>query len=250
MYYLSKKSSVIVILILNIITSCSLKRDENVSNGRNNTDSPAKHEQDGTHNNNTVSNTDIASNKQLQNAKPTPNSMRYDFIGHSVTEGVTDGYFDTYWRYVIEDGDINNISVEEVINDDNQQYIAVLRLKLRGGGNNNDTNRSNYYYDTKVKIRYIYDPQQGWLLDYVNSLGMNIVSDHAYDDLVTMANNSIRSITNNGDISLTVGGQYLKDNVWKKFMLVVPAHGTSAPLYDGVCISYGVDDAVIDFIIR
>lgn len=182
--------------------------------------------------------------------KPTMKSMPYDFIGRSVTEGTDNGYYPRNWTYIIEDGDIMDLKIEDVIADDSNQYVAVIRLKLRGTTNNEENNTSNYYYDTKVKIRYVNQPKDGWTLDFVNSLGMKIVSDGAYDDLIIENHDESHSFNNNGDIPLTVGGRYLKDNEWHKYLVNVPPHSQSAPLYDGVMFARYVDDSKIDFVIR
>ncbi|MCH5345499.1 MAG: hypothetical protein J1E63_00225 [Muribaculaceae bacterium] len=184
------------------------------------------------------------------NSKPTTTSIPYDLIGRSVNEGGKNGYFDYNWSYNIEDGDVEGVTVEDILEDDDNQYTAVMRLKLRGtSSTNEDSSRSNYYFSAKVKIRYVNDSREGWVLDYVNSLGLSVVSDGAYDDNIWMANDNVRTITNNADIPLTVGGRYLKDNRWGKFMQLVPAHSESAPLCDGYFSKY-VDDAIIDFVIR
>lgn len=178
--------------------------------------------------------------------KPTLSSIPYDLIGHVVTEGTSNGYYPSDWKYIIEDNDIKHIQIEDVIADDNDQYIAVIRMQLRGNNISDTNNISNYYYDTKIKIRYINHPQNGWTLDFVHSLGMTVVSDGVYDDVIVKRIDPDHKfwyrLNNNGDIPLTVGGRYLDSHdEWCKFLELIPAHSQTRFL---------TDDIIIDFVIR
>lgn len=173
---------------------------------------------------------------------PSENQMMYDLIGHSVSEGTTNGYMSRDWTYTIENGDIEGFLVREVLTETPQEYVVVAQMNLRGS----DSPTCNYYYDTTVQIRYYFDSYYGWVLDYVHCLGMEIISDKKYDYMISSYkyNNGVHNIhfRNLGECSLTVGVQILNSiNEWDKELIRI--------LPNDVESWYGRDYR-IDFVLR
>ncbi len=181
-----------------------------------------------------------------RNGKPSIRTIPDDLIGHKLSEGVSDGYHRPDWAYTIEDNSITHFSIDEVLRDDRSNYIIVASFHLRGGG--------NFYYDTRARISYI-NNGNGWELNYVNSLGMFVVSDGQYYDCVIceIADDgwggvNCLSIRNISECTLVVGGQIRTYNGWRKFGHAVGPHDTSS--VGGTFGGGDVQDYIIEFVVR
>lgn len=176
-----------------------------------------------------------------KNEKPSINSIPYDLIGHKLSEGISDGYYDKGWTFSIENNSITNFSIDEVLTNDNSNYLIVSSFHLKGG--------NNFYYDTHVKISYI-NNGDGWELNYVNSLGMFVVSDGQYDDCIICEmpyGPGFFMIHNISECSLVVGGHARTSDGWKKFLCPVSPHDN---VEVGGFGSSFVHEYIIDFVIR
>lgn len=181
-----------------------------------------------------------------KNEKPSINSIPYDLIGHKLSEGVSEGYHKKDWTYSIENNSITNFSVDEVLTNDNSNYLIVSSFHLKGG--------NNFYYDTHAKISYI-NNGDGWELNYVNSLGMFVVSDGQYDDCIIceIADDgwggvNCLSIRNISECTLVVGGQIRTYNGWLKFSKPVSPHDSGS--VGGTFGGGNVQDYIIEFVVR
>lgn len=188
----------------------------------------------------------VGTSGYIESKKADINTIHYDLIGHTLAEGVNDGYFSPEWFYTINENNIRNLRIEKELVDTETEYIAIINLEL-GDFRPEKALICNFYYDTKAKIRYI-KPQNGdWKIDYIKSLGMNIVSDKKYDDFIKVrleGSNSVKLFLNNlSEFTLEVGGTFLASNYdWVKFFKVVPPHSEEFVDY--------AKDCVIDFVIR
>ena len=180
------------------------------------------------------------------NEKPSISSIPYDLICHKLSEGVSKGYHKKDWTYSIENNSITNFGIDEVLTSDNNSYLIVSSFHLKGG--------NNFYYDTRAKISYI-NNGNGWELNYVNSLGMSVVSDGQYDDCIIceIADDgwggvNCLSICNVSECTLVVGGQIRTYNGWQKFSRPVSPHDSGSV---GGTFGWGdVQDYIIEFVIR
>lgn len=178
--------------------------------------------------------------------KPSINTIPYDLIGHKLSEGIAEGYHTEDWTYIIEANSITKFSIDEILQDDNNCYSIVSSFHLKGG--------NNYYYDTRAKINYINDGS-GWKLNYVNSLGMSVVSDGQYDDCIIcdIADDgwggvNCLSIRNISECSLIVGGQIRTNDGWRKFSCLVSPHDSGS--VGGTFRGGNVQDYLIEFVVR
>ncbi len=184
---------------------------------------------------------------QRTNAKPTADHIQYDLIGHTLSEGVSDGYHEKDWTYEIKNNSISFFDIENILVDDGNSYTAVASCHLKGG--------DNYYYDTQLKISYSHN-ESGWKLSYVNSLGMNVVSDGQYDDCIicSLADDgwggvNCLNIRNISECSLVVAGRIRTSyNGWLKFSKVASPHKSIA--VGGTFSGGSVQDYIIDFVVR
>lgn len=181
-----------------------------------------------------------------KNERPSINSIPYDLIGHKLSEGVSEGYHKKDWTYSIENNSITNFSIDEVLTNDNSNYLIVSSFHLKGG--------NNFYYDTHAKISYIKNGD-GWELNYVNSLGMFVVSDGQYDDCIIceIADDgwggvNCLSIRNISECTLVVGGQIRTYNGWIKFSRPVSPHDSGS--VGGTFGGGNVQDYIIEFVVR
>lgn len=183
--------------------------------------------------------------------KPTSRSIAYDLIGHTISEGTTEGYHHKDWTYTIENGSVSNFTIEEVLTNDRTQYIIIAKMNLRGSTSPN----CNFHYATTAQIRYVNIPDSGWTLDYVNCLGMDVVSDRQYDRMIQarLADDGWGGVnnlqmSNMSECNLIVGGYFYANNQWHKFGVKIEPHGSS-----GVGGTFGggsVTDYRIDFVVR
>ena len=169
--------------------------------------------------------------------KPTPSQIQADLIGHSLSEGVDDGYYPSYWKWRIEKGEISNFRVISVDKDTPNEYEVTATMRL--------TSLSGRAFDATVKVYYVSRGGSGWHLEFVRSLGMNTVRTGRYDGCITSEYDDWLEATvirNNCEIPLEIGG---KRYAWVtanrqecvRFSEEIPAHG-SIKVYDFLSIDY------------
>lgn len=176
--------------------------------------------------------------------KPDYLQIQEELVGHSLTEGVEDGYYSSGWRWNIEDGEISDFVIISVLSDTPNEYVIIATMKL--------TSMVGKAFNTKVKIRYILPACDDWNIEYITSLGMNVVKTGIYDNLIELEQGNCNDgffvytrrycyfIENKGDIPLEIG--YKKYNgTWSKESTVIKAYDT----YQIEC-----DDFIIDYIER
>ena len=191
-------------------------------------------------------NTKTADTESFGRHKPSVEYIKYDLIGHKLSEGVMDGYHKADWTYTIDKSSISSFVIERILVDDSKEYLIVASLRLYGG--------LNYYYDTKVRISYM-DRGRGWELQYVQSLGMTVVSDGRYDDFVRYelvddgwGGVKCLRVRNLSECSLVVGGYIRNYDGWVKFSCPVGPHEISS--VGGTFSGGSVSDYKISFVVR
>lgn len=186
--------------------------------------------------------------KVTKKSKPTATRIESDLTGVSISEGVAgEGYHRDGWTHTIEYGQVSDFQVIKEIINDNDYYVVESRFKLKPVG--------NYHYDAVVKISYVNDPTEGWVIDNVNSLRLDLVSNGMYDDCITAHLDDdgwggVLSLylSNNGNKSLVVGGRIYANGKWKKFSQIIEAHCKSS--VGGTFGGGNVSDYRIDFVIN
>lgn len=177
---------------------------------------------------------------------PDISQIQKDLIGHSLAEGVENGYRQDDWRWKIEEGQISQFKIAQVVKKTKGQYVIVAKMRLSNG---------YYSYDANVKIKYVYTTKNRWKLDYVVSEGMYIVVTHEYDGFIRSeivedgwGGTYCLQCTNLSELSLGVGGEILTYDGWIKFSKLVPAGEkvTAGGLFAGGTVK----DYRINFIIR
>lgn len=176
---------------------------------------------------------------------PSDRYIMSDLVGHTLSEGLTEGYHKEGWTYVIENESISNFEITEILAEDANDYIVVAKFNLAGG--------ENYYYRTTARISYM-NKGDGWEFNYVFSLGMQVVSDGQYDDFINTeiiedgwGGTYCLNIRNLGECTLIVGGE-IYTNKWMKFNTIVDPH--SASTVGGVFFGGSVKDYEIHFVLR
>lgn len=130
--------------------------------------------------------------------KPDYLQIQEDVVGHSLSEGVEDGYYLSSWRWVIKDGEISDFNIESVLSDTPQDYLLVASMRL--------TSEVGKAFDAKVKIRYILPQNDDWTIEFVQSMGMHIVKTHMYNDCVKIEKDGWwYYIKKNCELALEVG---------------------------------------------
>ncbi len=177
---------------------------------------------------------------------PGVKQIQKDLVGHSLAEGVENGYRPADWRWKIEEGQISKFRITQVLKKSKNQYAFIAQMCL---------SNSYYAYDAKVKIKYVYTTKDRWKMDYVISEGMNIVVTHEYDKFIRSeivddgwGGTYCVQFTNISELSLSVGGDILTRNGWQRFAKLVPA-GESATV-GGVFGGGSVEDYHINFVVR
>lgn len=180
------------------------------------------------------------------NQYPGTMQIQRDLVGHSLAEGVSDGYRPEEWRWVIEEGQIRHFRIREVVEKSKKQYVVIAQMRLSNG---------YYAYDANIKIKYVCTSQKQWKFDYVVSQGMYIVVTHEYDDFIKSAivddgwgGTHCLRLTNISELSLGIGGAILTYNGWQRFSTVVQPNGKAA--VGGLAGGGSVQDFRIDFIVR
>lgn len=137
--------------------------------------------------------------KSIIPPQPSINKIQQDLIGHSLSEGVDNGYYPSYWRWTIKEGEISDFNIEQVLTNTNKEYCIIATMRI--------TSMVGKTYNAKVRISYILPETDDWTMEFVNSEGMHIIKTGKYDDLVKIEKDEyFYYIRNNSDISLEVGG--------------------------------------------
>lgn len=152
--------------------------------------------------------------------KPDEGQIAMDLVGHSLTEGKENGYYPSSWSWMIEEGQVSNVKILSVEEDNSSFYRVVVSMRLSS---------NTRAFDCKAVIAYKLDNVNGWQIDMVKSRGMDIVKTHRYDDCISIGFRSSFAFTqtlhaiNSCDVSLEIGGSYLcsYDNKWTRFCIVV-----------------------------
>lgn len=120
----------------------------------------------------------LAKVKTIIPVKPDAAQIQKDLVGQELPEGYEgdESWFDKDWHWLIKEGQIKNFNIEEVVKDDSKKYCVLATMRLEG-----DINA----FDARVKISYWLPDAEDWRIEYVNSLGMDIVKTHEYDDCVS-----------------------------------------------------------------
>lgn len=183
---------------------------------------------------------------RLVKQKPSIAFMTNDLVGHKLSEGIENGYHKEDWTYLIENGSISNFRIEQTLVDDARDYVVTASFHLKGG--------NNFYYDAKAKISYMNDGN-GWALNYVQSLGLYVISDGQYNDFIRCdivddgwGGVNCLKIRNLSECTLVVGGHIRNYDGWMKFSRPVGPHEASS--IGGTFAGGSVTDYVVDFVVR
>ena len=162
--------------------------------------------------------------------KPTRSQIAKDLVGHRLKEGKDDGWFPNDWSWLIEEGEIKAMKIEEVLKDTDSDYCINVVMRLESDKN---------AFIAKAKINYILTRDKKWRLEYVISKGMNIVKTHKYDDCLNVSidkrwfmgvnvnNEKEMTIENNCEIFLYFAGYiYMKSGEKQKLTLSIGPHNT------------------------
>lgn len=177
---------------------------------------------------------------------PDSKRIQHDLVGHSLAEGVTNGYRSADWRWTIEEGQISRLCIVQVLSKTQSEYMAIVQMRLSNGC---------YAYNAKAKVKYIRTAQNRWKMDYVISEGMYVVVTHEYDCFVRAeivddgwGGTYCLQFTNMGELSLAVGGDMLTYNGWQRFSVLLKPNEKTA--VGGVLNGGSVEDYRINFIVR
>lgn len=173
--------------------------------------------------------------KSIIPPKPSINQIQRDLIGHSLSEGVDNGYYPSYWRWTIKEGEISGFNIEQVLTNTNKEYCIIATMRI--------TSMVGKTYNAKVRISYVLPETDDWTMEFVNSEGMHIIKSGKYDDLVKLEKDEyFYYIYNNSDISLEVGGISLywvtpSRQDWGRYSEIIGPH-SSKKFYDETYIDY------------
>lgn len=160
--------------------------------------------------------------RSVDKAKPDVEQIKRDLVGHSLSEGVKDGYYPSNWSWTIREGEISNFFIDKVIIDSSTEYEILTNFRV--------TSRAGKSFNSKVRICYIFNNLEGWHIQFLQSQGMFIVKTGKYNDCIKIDKDSYSSYLINGcDISLEVGGvKYCWVTAgrqdWEKFYTVIGPH--------------------------
>lgn len=170
--------------------------------------------------------------------KPTEQQIQQDLVGHSLSEGKTDGYYQQSWKWTIAENSVSNFKILSVDEDSHLRYSITVSMRL------SSETRS---YDAKAIVRYKLDDINDWEIEFIQSQGMNIVKTHQYDSCVRCYfGGSVVSglyAENNCEIALEVAGRNLAYGNWENFCWIIPPHQNKL-------ICFRSDDFIVDYIER
>lgn len=172
----------------------------------------------------------IVSQRVVEKTKPNVEQIKRDLVGHSLSEGIKDGYYPSYWKWTIREGEVSNFSVEQVIVDSSIEYEILCNMRL--------SSSAGKAFDAKARICYVFNDTEGWHIQFVQSQGMYIVKTGKYSDCIKIEKGRDYSdFINQCDISLEVGGIYYgwptpAQKEWMKFSKVIEPHQKYRMRYD------------------
>ena len=165
-----------------------------------------------------------------------------DLIGHVVTEGTNNGYYDRSWRWTIEAGEISNFQILNVRENSSERYTIDASMHLSAGP------RAHTYKAT-VTIYYV-RTGYGWEIDLVKSREMETVRTYRYDDCINAAieyggiQGERIAFENHCDVPLEIGGKaYDEYSGWQKFSVTISPN-------DEAIYGHFVQDFTIDYVER
>lgn len=183
-----------------------------------------------------------ASNKILTiiPREPDKSKLIEDLIGRKIY-ALPGGYFSDSWVWIIENGEIKDLLINEVktIDPNNKEYNISMTLQGSGAA-----------YQTKVKVFYKLEERDDWEIDVLEPSEVNIVKTGRYDNSITVNVSTYImgkyfNIRNNSDAALLVGYQILDFyGGWKKYSKIVSGGNSSSQLM------LGLEDYKIDFVER
>lgn len=163
-------------------------------------------------------------NQESRQSLPTLQQLKDDLIGRKLTEPQP-GYHRQDWYWMIEAGEIQNISIKNQYYNNNS-YVYSLDLLLHAVDGIGVTHR--FICD------FVYTKHgDNWVPSVLKSKELEIVRTYLYDDCITSEKKGCTGeyeveFTNSCDIDLVVGGicqiEY-SNKGWQKFSCVVPANG-------------------------
>lgn len=156
----------------------------------------------GYYNNNRVGGIVNTPIQTVSSYKPDAAQIQNDLIGHSLSEGVENGYYPSYWKWNIERGEISDFRIVSVDKDNETDYELTVVMRL--------TAMTGKAFDAKAKVLYVSRGNAGWQMEYVQSLGMDIVKTGRYNSFITSEYNDWYGCTfvyNNCEIPIEVGGK-------------------------------------------
>lgn len=165
---------------------------------------------------------------------PQETQIRNDLIGHYVTEGTDNGYYDSSWKWRIEHGEIRSFQIYSVEQSTNDRYTIDANIRLA---------TTTVAYDADVTIYYVKSSGR-WQIEFVRSNGLQIVRTYRYDRCVrTSIESGWITLRNDCDVPLEVGFTAYSYGAWKKYSLVVQPHDSNGG-------GPGFADVVIDYVER
>lgn len=171
--------------------------------------------------------------------KPNEAQIAKDLVGHSIAEGKEEGYYPQSWTWKILENGVSDLKIVSTLEKTDSRYTVVVSMKLSS---------ETKAYNAKATVSYVLDDIHDWQIEYVRSMGMDIIKTHRYDDCVKcymegMFGKSLYG-ENNCDIALEVAGiAYKEYSGWEKFCCVVSPH-------EKICLSSYVQDFKIDHVER
>lgn len=226
------KISLLLIVVISY-TNCSRRAPRRTGNGRR-MSQEVKTIQPNPHQRNNTAQVNTVTPKMVSAAKPDIEQMKQDLVGHSLSEGVDDGYYSSDWHWIIREGEISSFCIDRVITESSNEYEINTRMRL--------TSSVGKAFDAKVRIRYLFSQAEGWYIQFAQSQGMYIVKTGVYRSCITTKEGSFGyfDVSNNCDIPLEVGGQeFRKYGGWgEKRSFVVMPHDEYGMICDNFKIDY------------
>lgn len=186
-------------------------------------------------------NADVSPYAKPANTKPTPRLMAIDLIGREISDPDPNGYHNQNWRWSIADGEIKDFKIIETLVDEAETYATIAQVRLHA--------RGNYSYDVKLKLIYRFTLENGWKLETVLPISLQIVTDKLYDDCISIDITSDLYgthwyIRNSSDTPLTVFYRTLLHGKWEKHLVTVNANSESKASV------WSLDDCKIDYVAK
>jgi len=156
----------------------------------------------------------VSAVKQINPPRPDLKQIQKDLGSATLTEGKDDGYFASKWTLAAKDFRVTDLKITETVADDKTNYTVLVSARLVADARS---------YDIKAKVAYKLPEIDDWKLDFIQSLGVDIVKTHKYDDCIkhelSTANSAFVNqwkvhYKNECDKALEVGGQGLHAPGW------------------------------------